>query len=126
MVEEKSKEKTKEEILIRGGIYLARLDPVKATEIGKLRPVTILSIQSILDISPPVVFVCPLSSQSHPKFQGLHVELKPRDNLEVTSYALVEHCRAIAIKRFVYPRLAQLIPSEIALILNKLRRMVGI
>jgi hypothetical protein len=35
-------------ILTRWGIYLARLGPVKATEVGKIRPVVILTSQTIL------------------------------------------------------------------------------
>jgi mRNA interferase MazF len=99
------------EILIRGGIYLAKLDPAKAAEVGKIRPVAILNCQTILDIIPPTVFICPLSSQSKPEFSSLHVKLPARDSLKVTSYALVEHCRSITIRRIMYPRLAQLTSS---------------
>src|SRR6266567_3746661 len=95
-----------EEILTQGGIYLARLDPAKAAEVGKIRPVVILNAQAILVIIPPTVFICPLSRQSQPEFSSLHVQLSPRDNLKVISYALVEHCRSITIRRIIYPRLA--------------------
>ena len=77
-----------EEILTRGGIYLARLDPTKGAEVGKIRPVVIFTSQALLDIGSPILFACPLSSQSHPTFRSLHVTLPPRDNLEVTSYAI--------------------------------------
>jgi mRNA interferase MazF len=115
-----------EKILTRGGIFLAKLDPSKAAEIGKIRPVIILTAQPILDITPPTLFICPLSSQSQPAFSSLHVELVSRDNLEVTSYALVEHCRSISIQRIIYPRLAQLTSAEIRLILHRLQRLVGL
>ncbi len=115
-----------EEILTQGGIYLARLDPVKAAEVGKIRPVVILTSQAILDITPPTLFICPLSSQSQPEFSSLHVKLPPRDNLEVISYALVEHCRSISVRRIIFPRLAQLTSAEIRLILHRLQRLVGL
>jgi|SRR5579872_5497169 len=115
-----------EEILTQGGIYLARLDPAKGAEVGKIRPVIILNAQTILDIVPPTVFVCPLSSQSQPVFAGLHVKFSPRDNLKVTSYALVEHCRSITISRILYPRLAQLTSSELFIVLHRLQRLVGL
>lgn len=114
------------DLLIRGGIYLARLDPTKGAEIGKIRPVIILNAQAILDILPPTVFICPLSSQSHPTFNDLHVELNPRDGLRAKSYALVEHCRSIAIKRMIYPRLAQLTPEELLFLLHRLQCFVGL
>lgn len=111
--------------LTRGGVYLAKLNPVKQAEIGKVRPVVILTSQTILDVAPPVVFICPLSSQSYPEYESLHVKLAPRDNLQVTSFALVEHCRAISIKRFAFPRLAQLTNNEIIIILDKLQTMIA-
>lgn len=115
----------KEEILTQGGIYLARLDPSKAAEVGKIRPVAILNAQMFLDMIPPTIFICPLSRQSKPQFSSLHVELLPRDNLEVTSYALVDHCRSVSIRRIIYPRLAQLTLTEIALIAHRLQRLMG-
>jgi hypothetical protein len=37
--------------LTRGGVYLARLDPAKGAEVGKLRPVVVLTDQSLLDVA---------------------------------------------------------------------------
>ncbi len=113
-------------ILTQGGIYLAKLNPSKAAEVGKTRPVVILNSQAILDVIPPVVFICPLSSKSQPAFNSLHVKLAARDNLKSISYALVEHCRSIAIRRITYPRLAQLTSAELKLILQRLQRLVGL
>jgi mRNA interferase MazF len=113
------------DILSRGGVYLGRFGPSKAAEIGKIRPVVILNAQKILNAAPPVVFICPLSSQSHVNFSSLHAQLPPRDNLHVTSFALVEHSRSITIRRLIYPRLAQLTDGELALILHLLNRLVG-
>ena len=112
--------------LTRGGVYLARLDPAKAGEVGKIRPIVILNSQVILDSTPPVVFICPLSSQSMPAFSSLHVQLDARDNLQVTSYALSEHCRSISINRIHHPRLAQLTATELLLILQRLQRLIGL
>lgn len=114
-----------QEILTRGGVYLARLDPAKEPEVGKIRPVVILNTQSTLDISPAILFVCPLTSRSKPEYESLRVELPPRDNLKATSYTLIEHCRAIWGKRIIHPRLAQLTTTEISSILNRLRYLVG-
>lgn len=114
------------EILTRGGVYLARLDPVKHTEAGKIRPVAILTAQTILNMSVNLLFVCPLSSQSQPAFNQLHVELSARDQLQVTSYALVEHCRSITAQRLIYPRLAQLTNTEINTIVHRLQRLIGL
>lgn len=112
------------EILTRGGVYLVKLNPVKKGEAGKIRPSIILTSQTILNVNPPTVFVCPLSKKSFPAFHGLHVELDRRDNLKVKSFALIEHCRAVSIERFIFPRIAQLTMTEMALILHRLQVML--
>jgi mRNA interferase MazF len=115
-----------EEILTQGGIYLARLDPSKAAEVGKIRPVVVLTAQIFLNITPPTIFICPLSSQSKPEFGSLHVELMARDNLQVVSYALVEHCRSISICRIIYPRIAQLSITEVSIIAHRLQKLMDV
>jgi mRNA interferase MazF len=114
------------EPLTRGGIYLARLDPAKGAEIGKLRPVLILSAKEVLEVEPPILFICPLSSRSDPAFAPLHVPLPPRDGLKSQSYALVEHCRAISRRRVLRERLAQLTDMELNAVLHRLQRLVGL
>ena len=111
--------------LTRGGVYLARLDPAKGAEVGKLRPVVVLTDQTLLDVSPPHIFVCPLSGRSAAEYQALHVSLPTRDSLKVNSYALVEHCRSISIRRLQSERLAKLEIDEMNEIIRRLHRLVG-
>lgn len=111
-------------ILTQGGIYLAKLNPTKKGEVGKVRPIVVLTNQIILDSEPPIIFVCPLSSQSHKKFTSLHIEIPARDSLTVVSYALVEHCRAISHQRISSHRLAQLQHREVKDIIQRLNILV--
>lgn len=113
-------------ILTRGGIYLAKLNPAKKEEVGKIRPIIILNSQVILDSRPHIIFICPLSSQSQPEFSSLHTELEARDSLKVKSYTLVEHCRSITINRIIYPRIGQVTDNELNVILHRLQRLVGL
>jgi mRNA interferase MazF len=106
-------------------VYLARLDPARGAEVGKLRPVVVLTDQLLLDVAPPHVFVCPLSGRSDPDYQALHLSLPARDSLKVESYALVEHCRAISIRRLQSERLAKLEIEEMNEIIRRLQRLVG-
>ena len=85
----------------RGGVYLAKLNPVKYDEIGKLRPVVILTSQKILNSKPPFIFICPLSSKSHEDFKYLHFKLHPRDRLNITSFVLIEHSKSETFHLFV-------------------------
>lgn len=118
-------ERQKVEVLTRGGVYLVKLNPTKKNEASKVRPSVILTSQQILDVDPPVVFICPLSSKSFPAFHDLHVELTIRDNLKVKSFALIEHCRSISVEQLIFPRIAQLTLVELDLILHRLQRMLG-
>lgn len=111
--------------LIRGGVYLANLYPIKYNEIGKTRPVVILNSQNILNNNPPNIFVCPLSSKSKEEFKPLHIYLKPRDKLEKESYALVEHCKSISRERIIKSNLCILTTSEIDCILERLFILLG-
>lgn len=110
----------------RGGVYLARLDPAKGAEIGKLRPIALLTDQDLLDVQPPHVFICPLSRRSEQAYQALHVKLSTRDNLHAESYALAEDCRSISICRMQPERLAQLDSDEVKQIIHKLQRLIGV
>lgn len=108
----------------QGGVYLCRLSNTKGAEISKVRPCIVLTSRVILKKQPPLLFICPLSKCSQPAFKALHVKLPARDNLHVTSYALVEHCRAISSQRMIQPRLAQVDASELKTILYRLNLML--
>ena len=112
--------------LTRGGVYLARLDPVKGAEVGKLRPVVVLTDATLLQVQPAHVFICPLSSRSEPAYEALHLALSARENLRSNSFALVEHCRAISVSRLLKDRLAQLDSGEVNEIARRLQRMIGL
>jgi len=110
--------------LTQGGIYLAKLNPTKPGEVGKVRPVIVLTNQIILDSNPPIIFICPLSSQSHKNFESLHIELPARDSLLKTSFALIEYCRAISHQRIEKHRLAELQRREIIEIIQRLNTLI--
>ena len=113
------------DFLIRGGVYIAKLNPVKYNEIGKLRPVVVLNSQNILNTNPTNVFICPLSSKSKEEFKYLHYYLQPRDRLEVGSYALVEHCKSISCERINKSNLCILSTFEINNLFDKLLVLLG-
>jgi mRNA interferase MazF len=113
-----------EETLIQGGIYLARLDPAKSMEIGKIRPVVVLMNNAFLAVTPTIL-ICPLSSQSHVHFHSLHPKIYARDNLLQESFALIEHCRAISRNLVMLPRLAQLTEIELITIREKINILIA-
>jgi mRNA interferase MazF len=111
--------------LTQGAIHLARLDPAKGAEIGKLRPVVLLTVTRLMEPPPSLVMACPLSRHSYQGVSFLHVQLRPREQLKCSSYALVEHCRAIAMRRLCSPRIATVDPSELEQIMHRLDVLLG-
>ena len=111
-------------LLQQGGIYLVRLDPAKGAEIGKFRPVVVLTNQQLLNTEPPLVFVCPLSSQSQPEFSALHIRIAAQERLQKDSFALVEHCRSLSTSRLQNDLLATLSSAQLIKIVHKLERMI--
>ena len=108
----------------QGGVYLVRLDPAKGAEIGKLRPVVILTNQRLLNTEPPLIFICPLSSQSQPEFSALHIRIAARERLQKDSFALVEHCRSLSARRLQDDLLAKVSSDQLNKIVHKLGRMI--
>jgi len=53
----------------RYDIYVARLDPVEGSEIGKTRPCVIVSLD-VLNALLPTVVVCPLTSRLRPHWRS--------------------------------------------------------
>jgi mRNA interferase MazF len=125
----------KQKIFLRGSVHHAKLgqhDPTKFDlaikhELGKIRPVVILTTQKVLDLVPSIVFVCPLSSQRESTLSALHeyrFEMEARDKLKVKSYAVVEHCRAIAVNRIVKTKLTQATEEELEGIITNFKRLI--
>ena len=52
----------------RNEIYYARLDPVEGSEIGKTRPVVIVSLDA-LNSALPTLVVCPLTTKLRPHWR---------------------------------------------------------
>lgn len=90
----------KEEIIRRGDIYLANLNPFKGSEQGGKRPVTIIQ-NDVGNRHSPTVIVTPVTSRFFKKrVLPTHV---PLDNaeLEKNSLALLEQIRTIDKSRII-------------------------
>ena len=97
----------------KGEIYLARLNPRKGNEVGKLRPVLIYQTNILNDISHPTTIVLPLSTKLIDEAYPLRFRVNRREALEEDSDILVDQLRAIDNKRIISQRLATLSLKEI-------------
>jgi mRNA interferase MazF len=87
-------------------IYIARLDPVQGSEMGKTRPVVIVSDDLRNQLLQTVV-VCPLTSQLHPRW---HSRLQIRCASKPAEIA-VDQIRVLSRTRLTH-KIAQLSPQE--------------
>lgn len=118
-------EKPISQMLDYGGVYLVRFDPAKGAEVGKQRPAVVLQSSVMLQAGVPTVLVCPLTSELRAGLEIIRVEIPPRDRLQKSSYAMVEHVRSIAVQRIVPDKLAQISRAEHRELRDKLLLVMG-
>jgi mRNA interferase MazF len=104
--------------LIRGGIYLAKLNPTKGAEPGKIRPVVIIQRQEILNIYPTVIVV-PTTSNLKGKYP-MRLFIKARERLDKDSAIMIDQIRAIDTSRIIPDRIASLTSNE----MNQLEKAI--
>ncbi len=103
----------------RYDIYWAALDPVQGAEMGKLRPVVIVSLDT-LNIRLQTVTVCPLTSQLHPQWRS---RLQVRCGGKVAEIA-ADQIRTISKNR-LGPRMDSLSTNDIATLQQLICEMYG-
>ena len=86
-----------------GDVQPADLGEPHGREAGFARPVVIVTAQLVLDQSPSVVQVVPLTSKIRGYRSEVTIEPDPGNALEAVSAAQCQHIRAIAIKRLAEP-----------------------
>ena len=97
----------------KGEIYLARLNPKKGNEVGKLRPVLIYQTNMLNDIKHPTTTILPLSTHLIDDTFPLRYRVTNRDKLEVDSDILCDQIRSIDNQRIIGDKLAHLSTLEI-------------
>jgi mRNA interferase MazF len=54
------------EVMRRGEVWVANLNPSRGGEIGKVRPIVIMQADELIAAECPMVVVLPLTTQIHP------------------------------------------------------------
>ncbi len=83
----------------KGDIYLARLNPRKGNEVGKLRPVLIYQTDLLNQVKHPTTSILPLSSHLIGEAYPLRYRVNKRDDLQESSDILCDQIRTIDNKR---------------------------
>jgi mRNA interferase MazF len=104
------------DVVARGEIWLARLDPTEGREIQKTRPCLIVSPPEIHDFLDTVI-VAPMTTGSHPARYRIEARLKQRQGR-----FLLEQIRAVDKSRLLR-RVGEADRKTLALTLETLRAM---
>ena len=97
----------------KGEIYLARLNPKKGNELGKLRPVLIYQTDLLNDVAHPTTTILPLSTHLIDDAYPLRYRVMQKENLQKDSDILCDQIRTIDNDRILIDKLTTLSLKEI-------------
>ena len=96
----------------KGEIYLAKLNPKKGNEVGKIRPVLIYQTNILNDCEHPTTIILPISTVLIDGAYPLRYRVTSRDKLEKTSDVLCDQIRALDNQRILEGLLTKLTYKE--------------
>jgi len=97
----------------KGEIYLAKLNPKKGNEVGKIRPVLIYQTNILNDCEHPTTIILPISTVLIDDTYPLRYRVAKRNKLEKTSDILCDQIRALDNQRILNGLLTKLTYQEI-------------
>ena len=96
----------------KGEIYLAKLNPKKGNEVGKIRLVLIYQTNILNDCEHPTTIILPISTILIDNAYPLRYRVIKRDKLEKTSDILCDQIRALDNQRILKGLLTKLTYKE--------------
>lgn len=112
--------------LIRGGVYLANLNPSKGSEPGKVRPVLVVQNNWLNELSHPTVIILPLSTVLIDDVEPLRFRLEARDLLHSNSDVLCDQVRALDTRRITSDCLTLLSSNEMQQVEHNLQQVLAL
>ena len=110
--------------VVRGGIYLANLNPSKGAEIGKVRPVLIIQSDVLNSVNHTTVNILPLTTQLKDN-TFLRVRVQKCDYLNQDSDIVCDYIRAIDVNKITSELLTKLNRGQMQIIEEKLSWILG-
>jgi len=114
------------EMMRRGEIWVANLNPNRGGEIGKARPVVILQDDRITAAGMRTVIVVPLTTQFRSEFAPMRVAISARDRLLKDCFVMVEHVISLDSKRFGEGPLTRLSETEMDKVEKRIKAVLGL
>jgi len=83
------------EVIRRGEIWVANLNPPRGQEIGKIRPVLVFQDDALTAIGTPMIIILPLTTQIYPAFKQWRVTITARHRLLKDCQVIVDQPRTL-------------------------------
>lgn len=100
------------EVIRRGEIWVANLNPPRGQEIGKIRPVLVFQDNALIAIGTPMIIILPMTTQIHPAFKQWRITVTARSRLLKDCQIIVDQPRTLDRSRFGEGPLATLSEAE--------------
>ncbi|MEI2769057.1 MAG: type II toxin-antitoxin system PemK/MazF family toxin [Nitrosomonas sp.] len=100
------------EVIHRGEIWTANLNPPRGQEVGKIRPVLVFQDDALTAIGTPMIIILPLTTQVYPAFKQWRVMVTARHRLIRDCQVIVDQPRTLDRSRFGEGPLATLSEEE--------------
>lgn len=100
------------EIVRRGEIWVANLNPSRGQEIGKIRPVLVFQDNALTAIGTPMIITLPMTTQVYPAFKQWRITVTARSRLLKDCQIIVDQPRTLDRSRFGEGPLAILSEKE--------------
>ena len=100
------------EVIHRGEIWTANLNPPRGQEVGKIRPVLVFQDDALTAIGTPMIIILPLTTQVYPAFKQWRVTVTARHRLIKDCQVIVDQPRTLDRSRFGEGPLATLSEEE--------------
>lgn len=113
------------EVIRRGQIWVANLNPPRGREIGKLRPVVVIQADELTASGSPMVIVLPLTTRVHSGFHHWRITITARERLLRDCQVVVDQPRALDRARLGEGPLATLTNAEMSAVEKSLRAVLG-
>lgn len=100
------------EVIHRGEIWTANLNPPRGQEVGKIRPVLVFQDDALTAIGTPMIIILPLTTQVYPAFKQWRVTVIARHRLIKDCQVIVDQPRTLDRSRLGEGPLATLSEEE--------------
>src|SRR4030065_1589839 len=100
------------EVIRRGEIWVANLNPPSRQEIGKIRPVLVFQDNALTAIGTPMIIILPMTTQVYPAFKQWRITVTARSRLLKVCQIIVDQPRTLDRSGFEEGPLAVLSEAE--------------